>query len=232
MLKKKHFSQLKFFVKKVTKKTKVQNFIASLTFCYLYFCYKTSRFFYIGDSIIENEIQSNSPFIFCFWHARLALMPFSWKWNKQFYMMVSKHGDGQLIGKILKKCGPFDLISGSTNKDGGFVLKKAIELLKNGFVIGITPDGPRGPREEVSKGTAMLSYLSKRKMIPISCGIKNKKILKSWDKFQFPLPFSKVMFVVGDAIDAPQNKEDIEGARRDLEQALIQVSQQCDRDVQ
>jgi lysophospholipid acyltransferase (LPLAT)-like uncharacterized protein len=44
------------------------------------------------------------------------------------------------------------VVTGSSSKGGAHALREMIRLLKRGFRIGITPDGPRGPRMRVQMG--------------------------------------------------------------------------------
>lgn len=186
---------------------------------YLKFVYKTTRWTFYNQDILEP--LEGKPRLFCFWHGRLSMMPFAWESSESFYMLLSKHGDGQFIGDILQRLGAsFELIHGSTNRNGAQAAIGVIHHLKAGHPVGITPDGPRGPRETVSEGTAVLAYLSQAVTIPATFFIKNSFCLKSWDRFCVPLPFSTGHYVVGDPIAPPAGREEFEEWRNTLRTSL------------
>lgn len=59
--------------------------------------------------------------------------------------------------------------------------------------VVITPDGPRGPRHRMKRGGALAA---KELGLPLYfCKIEYRRarmLEKSWDKFEVPLPFSRV----------------------------------------
>ena len=65
-----------------------------------------------------------------------------------------------------------------------------IEVGKGNVSIGITPDGPRGPRHKVSEGTINISRISNKKILPMALAYKKKWVLNTWDKFIIPKPFN------------------------------------------
>ena len=76
---------------------------------------------------------------------RLAMMGLAWRYGDTVTVLASAHRDGQIIARVLEGFG-FSVVHGSTNKGGSNALRRLTKTLKNGGVIGITPDGPRGPR--------------------------------------------------------------------------------------
>ena len=62
------------------------------------------------------------------------------------------------------------------------------------FVIG---DGSRGPAKQLQPG---IRYLAKKSNLPIiffDCQVQHKITFhKTWDKFQLPLPFTKIFITV------------------------------------
>ena len=130
------------------------------------------------------------PAIIVFWH---GLMLPGWKMfgGKLPYAVVSQSRDGEILSALLKKWG-FRLIRGSSSKSGKEVLAEITINSQENYVL-MTPDGPRGPIYKMKPGALIASL---RTGTPLYfCGIKinRKKIFeRSWDKFQLPLPFSKI----------------------------------------
>lgn len=76
-----------------------------------------------------------------------------------------------------------------------------IEKLSNGHRGGLTVDGPRGPRQVVKPGIAIISQQSGAPIIP-AVGLASSywEFSKAWDKFKIPKPFSKLILIYGEPI--------------------------------
>lgn len=211
-------------------KSKVgQYFLAWLGAGYIKFVYGTSKWTYLNQNRIDEYVQQNKPFIICFWHNRLLMLPKAWLWNRPFKMLLSAHGDGQLIGRVLHHF-DIDIISGSTKRGGDRAGLEFVRTLRSGITVGITPDGPRGPNQNASVGIAQLAKLANVDVIPISYSIKRHKRLKTWDRFMIAFPFSRGCFAVSQAIK-PATFENIEDLRAAIEEGLNQASVDADKFV-
>jgi len=179
------------------------------------------RWQYIGSTIRPE----NTPCIISCWHARLLMMPFLLgKW--QGPLIISDHKDGELISAVFSK---FGLIAsrGSSSKGGARALLDVIRQAKQGLSPGITPDGPRGPAEQVKPGIAQISKKSGLPVVPVCYASSRFKRLSSWDKFYIPKPFSKGVVVVGEPLSM-QDSESIEGFTQRIQQAMDDNQQQAD----
>lgn len=202
-------------------------FLAFIGSSYIKFVYKTTQWSYKGLDLLEQEFSKDHPIIICFWHGKLAMMPMGWIWKTPFAMLLSRHGDGRLIGEILKRCGSFfQTIEGSTQRHGFEAGRSILKILNQKIPVGITPDGPRGPRHKVSPGIVTLSYLSQAVIIPATYHISRRQILSSWDQFWVPLPFSKGAYRVGRPISPPASREEFEEVRLKIEQGLMELEEQ------
>jgi hypothetical protein len=212
----------KLFLRRISYSFVVQNIITLLIYLYLIFVYRTSIIKFIGIEKVYEKIESKKPIIFAFWHNRLIMIPFFARKvrkkikNHNFMTLASKHGDGKFVGMVMEK---FALISilGST-KDGRKAsrgidysgMRKIIDGLKKGYSLGLTPDGPRGPNQQINGELLNIARLTKSSIVALSYSSSNFKIIKrSWDKFKIPLPFSKLCFVIDEIyFDVDKNFED------------------------
>lgn len=176
--------------KKFIKSAGAQNAIAFLAASYLRLVYGTTRWQDQGFENIQPYWNENRPMIAVFWHNRLLLPPLGWRSKIPFYMLISGHADGRIIAKTIAHFA-LNTIAGSKSSGGSAALKGLLNVLKKGGSVGLTPDGPRGPRFEVSEGVIHIARLSKCDILPITCGVSRRKILGSWDRFLVPFPFSK-----------------------------------------
>ena len=189
----------------------------------------TIKWKYIDKKYPEKLWKNNENFILCFWHGRLLMMPFSWKRGKNINMLISEHPDGQLISKTVKYFG-INTIHGSSSKGGTKALRNIIKTLRSGQSVGITPDGPRGPRMKMNSAIIKIAGLTGYKILPLSCSVKNKFFLNSWDKFLVALPFGKGCFAWGKPLKINKDiskKQDLKLSNK-LENILIKLTKEAD----
>lgn len=116
--------------------------------------------------------------------------------GKNLCCLVSKSKDGEYMARILRFFG-FNCIRGSSSHGGLLALRGLLRAASEGHSAVITPDGPRGPVFKMHPGVIFLAQKSGVPIIPAACALSKKKIIRSWDKYQFPLPFSRVEAVYG-----------------------------------
>jgi len=180
-----------------------QSFLAGLAAFYIRLVYYTTRWQKVGFEIPIRYLDQNKPFITVFWHAKLFMLAYAWPSIKPFYMLISYHHDGKLISRTVGHFG-IQTIFGSTNRGGIHALKNIFSQLKQGNVIGITPDGPRGPRHSIAKGLLHIAHKANVDIIPVSYATTHGKFFRSWDRFFLPFPFGKGLLAWGDPIKEPQ----------------------------
>jgi len=149
------------------------------------------------------ETIEKDPVIFACWHGNLLLFASTYSHYRTIphaKVLVSSHFDGKLISKTIKYFG-LETLAGSSNRNAARVLIQAIKTIKEGYDIGITPDGPKGPRHEVANGIIVMAQKTKAKIVLV--GIKPSKFwqFNSWDKFTVPKPFGMINYYFSEVID-------------------------------
>jgi hypothetical protein len=101
-----------------------------------------------------------------------------------------------------------------------------ITWAEQGWDLAITPDGPRGPRYKIQPGVMTLAQLTGRPILPAGYNLAWKICIKSWDKFQIPIPFSRCDVIVEPPVRVPREATDEqrEILRQDLEQKLKAIN--------
>ena len=184
----------------------IQNILGLMVSIYIYIVKITSEINHKNNSIPEYFWKNNQPFILAFWHNQLMMISFSWKTKKKINILASGHSDGR-FGAIVGKY--FNLNNIPTyDKNKNILLRPIFNLLQQKKYIGITPDGPRGPKEKVSEGIIKIAKKSKIPIIPIGFWSSKNFQLKSWDSFLITLPFSKCAFVWGKPIEISKDLRD------------------------
>ena len=117
-------------------------------------------------------------------------------------------------------------IRGSSSRRGAQAVRELVTAAEEGFDLAITPDGPRGPRYVVQEGIIMASQLTGLPLLPVSYKLGWKMSLRSWDRFQVPLPFSTVEVSLAEPLTAERSggAEAREGWRQELEARLRSIT--------
>ena len=153
------------------------------------------------------------------------MMPFCYP-GKRMMVLHSEHRDAQLLVGIMKRFG-FTQAWGSSTRGGARGLRGLIRGLREGFDVGITPDGPKGPPRRVHAGVLTLSRLSGRPIIPVSFSARPHRRLGSWDRTLLPYPFARGVFVYGEPIHVARDADQDEAALQ-LQQALDVLNREAD----
>lgn len=169
--------------------------------------------------------QKKKGVILTFWHSMILMASFPYR-GSGIHVLVSRHGDGELIGRVVQRFG-FFLVRGSSSRGGKEALQEMVTLMRQNRDVGITPDGPRGPAEEVKPGIAQLARLTGAPVIPAAFSGSRMKILATWDRFRIPCPFSKIVYVIDDPLYY-QEGEDLEAFRKRIETSLREVTARAD----
>lgn len=160
--------------------------------------YLTSRKHFHMPQTVPQE-----PVIFAFWHGDLLLQPYLYYQFRKIpkaKVLISDHFDGQIIARIMTFF-RLGTIHGSTTRGGAKVLIQGLKSLSDGYDIGITPDGPKGPRYTVSDGVVVMAQKRQAKVIVYSCVPSSYWQLGSWDRFVIPKPFGVLNFYASEPID-------------------------------
>jgi len=208
---------------------------------YLRFVYWTSRWHIEEGAAPEVLARAEGPVIGVFWHGRFAAMPHIFRHIQNAHVLISAHRDGELIAQVMAAMG-FATVRGSTarqrpgearpiDKGGAAALRAMLRVLRDGGRIGITPDGPRGPRMRVSPGTITLAALSGAPLIPFSFSASFAIRFNSWDRFILPLPFGRIWIAVGKPVRVAREADaaTLEATQISLEERLNDLTQLCDR---
>ncbi|MFO1487283.1 MAG: lysophospholipid acyltransferase family protein [Verrucomicrobiota bacterium] len=211
--------------------TRLQRFGAWLFFILLRALALTIRFDWKGSAkILENPPAG--PMIFCIWHNRLGLCMEAYRKLKKssprrgLAALVSASKDGAFLAGILEQFG-VEPVRGSTSRRGPQALLELTSAAERGLDLAITPDGPRGPCYKVQEGVMAMAQLTGLPVVPFSFRARWKISLKSWDRFQIPLPFTYCEMNAGEPIHIPRDISDAEREllRQKVEQALNRLAQ-------
>ncbi|NIP95048.1 MAG: lysophospholipid acyltransferase family protein [Akkermansiaceae bacterium] len=164
------------------------------------------------------------PLIWCIWHNRmlaLAMARVRVYPSRKGVVLTSASHDGAALASAVKVIG-VGAVRGSTSRRGAAALKQMMRCLNDGLDVGVTPDGPRGPRYELNAGLLKLAQATGAPLMCFHARFEHALRLRTWDRFVIPLPFSKVHIVFDELLDVPRGLDDdsFEARRRDVEERM------------
>ncbi|HVO77202.1 MAG TPA: lysophospholipid acyltransferase family protein [Candidatus Bathyarchaeia archaeon] len=164
-----------------------------------------------------------------FFHGRLIVIAYTHrKWG--ISVLASEHPDGDLMGRMVAWLG-WGHVKGSSTRRGAAGFRELAAVLRAGRDAGLTIDGPRGPRGVVQQGATELGRMTGSVVIPVTDSARPRRLFRTWDRFQIPAPFARVIVAYGEPFVVPfeLDREARELYRLRLERALHELTSELDR---
>ncbi|HET8902343.1 MAG TPA: lysophospholipid acyltransferase family protein, partial [Holophagaceae bacterium] len=179
-----------------------------------------------GFEAVQDLVDRDERFVLAFWHRRLVMMPLAYPFirrsaageDRGVAILASDSRDGE---RSTATWAYFRIhaVRGTASDDGAKALVRMIRAVKDGWDFGITPDGPRGPRQQLKPGVIALARKTGAWVVPVCVAADRAITLKTWDRMVLPLPFATVTVRYGQPTrHAPKGDDEAEGAR--LEAAM------------
>lgn len=178
-----------------------------------------------GFEPVEALVQRDSRFILAFFHRRLILMPEAYPFLRRLpggerrgvSILSSDSKDGERSAATWRWFG-IHAVRGTAGQGGAQALVKMIQAVKQGWDLGITVDGPRGPAGEVKPGVLAVSRKTGAHVVPVCVAYESAWALGTWDRMLIPKPFSTVVVRYGAPFLARNGRE--EADRQALAESL------------
>ena len=159
----------------------------------------------VAETVWADSLASNSGAILALWHSRVPVGPNAWPQGPdkpRIRVLVSQSRDGEFIARVIAKLG-LPSIRGSSlkktdtakNKGGEQAFRDMVKWVRDGGAMAITPDGPRGPVEELQKGAVALARVTGAPVLFVGIAMRPCIRLDTWDRTIIPLPFAKAAMV-------------------------------------
>ena len=144
--------------------------------------------------------------------------------------LVSGSVDGDVPERVARAWGA-EVIRGSANQSGALALRDQQRMMKNGYSIVTTADGPRGPRYEFKTGTVLMARIAGVPIVPIGCAAENAWYLNRWDNFMIPKPFSRIVIAIGEPMPVPRDVplDDLEPVRLNVQEAVMSLMRESEQ---
>ena len=204
-----------------------------VAYAYILLLKATVRLEYHNREVLEQLGDGPGPgqHILAFWHSRFVMMPYGCI-PKRIVALLSMHRDSRMLGDILERFG-VTLALGSSTVGGAKGLREVLRKVREGYDVGIAPDGPRGPRRRIKPGVLTVARLTGLPIVAVGFSARPARRLASWDRTLVPYPFGRAVFHYGDPIRVPREAADAEQQRLQqlLEDELDRVTDLADTQV-
>lgn len=227
--------------RRLLRSTPVQWVLAGFIALWMALVRATTRWTIVGRENAEPVWGSGKGVVWCYWHSRIMGAHSIWPKDVQpMLMLISLSPDGVFVARAAELVGR-KVVRGSSSKkgaDGETSDKGALQAFRQmashaskGGCVGITPDGPRGPRMRAQIGAVRVAKMAKVPLLPSAFAVKGARYADSWDRFHIPPLFSRGVIVYGPAIEVPAHGDEValEAVRLQLEHELTSAMQEADR---
>jgi lysophospholipid acyltransferase (LPLAT)-like uncharacterized protein len=150
-----------------------------------------------GRQALLDRAPDAARVVLTLWHGQM--LPILWAHRQPTGVMISEHKDGEIIARIVGTFGFFG-VRGSSSRGGTRALLEAVQVLKRGADMAITPDGPRGPRHSFAPGALVLAHRAGVPVVSLVAHVDRKWPLRSWDGFEIPKPFARITIEYGEPV--------------------------------
>lgn len=198
----------------------LENVFVPSAYYFLHVYLSLLSFRVIGEEKAFQALNTHRRVIAALWHQRI--LP-SLGYVKRFRgfnpcIMISQSQDGDLISPIAERLG-LRPIRGSSSKGGREALVTIVRILRASRAAVHIVDGPLGPKGVVKAGLIQMAQVTGAVIMPVYVSANRAWLMKSWDRFLVPKPFSSVTIRWGDPFFVPRklDTESFEALRKEIE---------------
>ena len=191
----------------------------------------------IGTENIEPYIGDEAICAPCYWHQHHVVgSTLIRSWVRRGFkacFLVSGSVDGEVPERIARAWGA-EVIRGSANQSGALALRDMQRMMKRGFSIVTTADGPRGPKYEFKMGAILMARIAGVPVIPIGCAADRAWYLNRWDDFMVPKPFARIVLAIGAPYPIPADAplDGLETHRLAVQEAVMSLMAESETTLQ
>lgn len=151
----------------------------------------------------ETELfERRTPPLYAFWHGKLLPLTFAYR-GRGAVVLISRHRDGEIIARIVEGLG-YATVRGSTTRGGARALLEMSKVVRWGLALAVTPDGPRGPAEEIQPGLLLIAQRSRVPVVALGVAAHPSTRFGSWDAFLVPHPWARCIVSVAPPFWVPR----------------------------
>jgi hypothetical protein len=184
------------------------------------------------DSAMASGPYKN--FIIALWHEQVVSIMKAHMRTLPYLVLASRSKDGDYAAFVASKMG-FLPVRGSSakrgkDKGGKAALVEFETKTKEGLCSAMTVDGPKGPRNKCKPGVPIIARSTGAPILPVASVANKYWEFNSWDKFQLPKPFSRIIVSYGSPIIVRPDDE-IDQVCLRVDNALNELTQKLKKEI-
>lgn len=167
-----------------------------------------------------------TPCIYVFWHRNIIPLMYLHR-NQNVAIIVSQSKEGEIIAGPTELLG-YKTVRGSSTRGGVRALHEFLKI-SDKYSLGVTPDGPLGPREILKKSVLFIAYHTQFPLIPMAVEIDREWLFSTWDLFRVPKPKSVIDVSYGEPVyirDQNNLEQDLEKLQMAMDRLQYQNREQ------
>ncbi|MDX1499375.1 MAG: lysophospholipid acyltransferase family protein [Woeseiaceae bacterium] len=191
----------------------------------------------IGEAHVEPYLDGKKTCAPAYWHQHHILCStLIRRWIGRGFrpcFLISGSVDGEVPERIARAWGA-EVIRGSANESGALALRDMQQMMRRGYSIVTTADGPRGPKYVIKPGVVVMARIGGVPVLPMACAAERAWYLDRWDDFMIPKPFTRVVLGVGAPVhvDPGTPLDGLEPARLNVQESVMSVMAECEARLQ
>jgi lysophospholipid acyltransferase (LPLAT)-like uncharacterized protein len=196
----------------------------------------TCRFHVSGSENLRQALDSGKPLIGTSWHGMTMMVIGSLRKFIDLRSVVTIIPDdyrGDILEIFANKIGIYPErlnLSGDHSLEMSHKLVRIIRQISSGRNFLIHPDGPAGPAYQIKPGITAIAQKTGALILPLGGYCRSAYHWHRWDRYAWPLPFSKVQLYVGEPISISRDLSDLSFVNQELETTLNRAAFQAAAD--
>ena len=195
----------------------VQSLLALLLGGYLWLVLRTIRWTIHNRPIADALLADPAGFLVCLWHSQIAAavggQPLC-RPLRPARLIISLSPDGEFIAQAMEMM-DLPAFRGSSRKtrdprrvhSGSTVYRQSLNWLRDGGILILTPDGPRGPARQMAEGAVRMAVRTGAPVLLMGLCARPALRLNTWDRMKLPLPFGRGAIVFDGPLLAPADAD-------------------------
>jgi len=199
----------------------------------------TTRWTRVNEAAVKPFWTGNGKLVACIWHGRFVQVHKLWAFGKgktKGVFLISRSREGGIVTHASRTVGA-EVIRGSSakrgySKGGAEAVREMVRHIEGGGCMGMTPDGPKGPRMRAKLAPVQVAKLAQAPMMCLAWSTNWRIVFDSWDRFILPLPFGRGALIWSDPIAPPSpdaSDAEMEAVRLKLEAEMNRIAAEADR---
>lgn len=231
-------------MKALMRSASVQTVLGFLLGGYLWMVLHTIRWTRINRGPPDAQLKQQGGVLAAFWHGRIAAAiaarPVTLP-HRPARLMISLSPDGEFIAKAMAWQG-FPSFRGSSRKtsdpkrvhSGAAAYRSSLAWVRQGGVLILTPDGPRGPAEQMAEGIVRMAVRTGAPLFLMGLAARPALRLDTWDQMILPVPFGRGALVFDGPLYAPADADEacIQALRESWAARLTQANAAAEAAIQ